>query len=153
MTFISCWFISPNEHETIISVWTKPGVNFTNILRAAFLLISLRQTCLNFNYKYRKAVCLTFIQKKLLVKCWWNWHLESISPTFYESNCANFLTPIKSLTFKSKHKKSFLSNFRTEKPRVKCWWNLLLLVSKKTKFSLSKLNIKPLWSSPNAQEH
>jgi len=37
---------------------TSSGVNFTNILRAAF--------------------------QKLLVKCWWNWHQVSISPTFYE---------------------------------------------------------------------
>jgi hypothetical protein len=30
---------------------------------------------------------------------------ESISPTFYERNCANFLSPIKSLTFTSSTKK------------------------------------------------
>jgi hypothetical protein len=30
---------------------------------------------------------------------------ESISPTFYECNCANFLAPIKSLTFTSSTKK------------------------------------------------
>jgi hypothetical protein len=30
---------------------------------------------------------------------------ESISPTFYERNCTNFLAPIKSLTFTSSTKK------------------------------------------------
>jgi hypothetical protein len=31
--------------------------------------------------------------------------MESISPTFYERNCADFLAPIKSLTFTSSTKK------------------------------------------------
>ena len=45
-------------------------VNFNNILRAAFLPISLRRKSLNLQCKYRKAALKSFVQKKLLVKCW-----------------------------------------------------------------------------------
>ncbi len=99
--------------------------------------------------------------------------LESISPTLYEHNCANFLAPVKNLTtfcarlFRTKvsrgaflclqwrlnflfaqeywrncankmlvkltplpqAQKRFMRNFRTKKPRVKCWWNWPLLSS------------------------
>jgi len=44
-------------------------VDFTNILRAAFLLIFFCQKITNTNCKYQKAVEITFVQK-LIEKCW-----------------------------------------------------------------------------------
>ena len=52
-----------------------PRVNFTNILRAAFAPISLYQKSTKLQCKCRKAALKPFVQKKLLVKCWWNWQL------------------------------------------------------------------------------
>ncbi len=33
------------------------------------------------------------VRKKQFTKCWWNWLLYSISPTFLSSFCANILLP------------------------------------------------------------
>ncbi len=40
-----------------------PGVNFTNILRAAFAPIFLRQKSTNFKSQYKKASRKTFVRK------------------------------------------------------------------------------------------
>ena len=48
-----------------------PGVNFTNIFRAAFPPISLCQKNTNLSHKYKKAAQKTFVQKaarKMVVK-------------------------------------------------------------------------------------
>ncbi len=42
---------------------------------------------------------------------WWNWPLESISPIFYERNCADFRAPIKSLTLTSSTKKALCETY------------------------------------------
>jgi hypothetical protein len=42
---------------------SKAGVNFTNILKAAFAPISLRQESTNLKCKYDKATQKTFVQK------------------------------------------------------------------------------------------
>ncbi len=44
---------------------------------------SLRKKITNPNCKHTKAAQKNF-SKKLLIKCWRNWHQVSISPTFYE---------------------------------------------------------------------
>jgi hypothetical protein len=101
--------------KTYLGHMQPPGVNFTNILWAAFVPKSFRQKITKPNCKHLKAVqrtlvwlsispifykqlfhtkvpcphfmCLQFgfiiflakgiLEKKLLIKCWWNWHLVS----------------------------------------------------------------------------
>jgi hypothetical protein len=41
----------------------RPGVNFTNILRAAFAPVFLRQKSKNLKSKYKKALCETVVRK------------------------------------------------------------------------------------------
>ncbi len=55
------------------------GLNFTSILRAAFLLISSRKKHLNLNRRYTRAVCLTFKTKTLLVRFWWQCNMAQLS--------------------------------------------------------------------------
>ena len=53
---------------------------FTNILQTAILPISFQQKIANTNCKYRKATHNTFVQKKELITCWWNWQIDYFSP-------------------------------------------------------------------------
>jgi len=53
-----------------------PSVNFTNLIRAAFALISFVQKITSPNFKQIKAALNTFLTKKLLIKCCWNCHLD-----------------------------------------------------------------------------
>jgi hypothetical protein len=114
----------------------SPGVNFTNILCAAFAPKSFRQKLTNPNCKHLKAVqrilvwlsispifykqlfhtkvlcgpfmCLQFgfvifgkriLAQKLLIKCWWNWHLDISSmynlPTNWRKNSESVWRKIK----------------------------------------------------------
>jgi hypothetical protein len=57
-----------------------PVVYLTNILRAALPPIFLRQKSIKPNFKYKKSCVYNFCTKK----CWWNWYLSSVSPTFWE---------------------------------------------------------------------
>ncbi len=84
----------------------RPGVNFTNILYAAFLYESFTHSFLCTYILGLYFFSARILAQKLHVECWWNWHLESISPTFYERNWANFLTPIKKFNVYFKHKKA-----------------------------------------------
>ncbi len=68
-----------------------PVVKFIYIFWAAFVSIFLPQySCLK-NYKAKlwleKSCAKHFSIKKASIKCWWNWHLTSISSTFF---CARF---------------------------------------------------------------
>jgi hypothetical protein len=47
--------------------------------------------------------------------------LVSISPTFKERICANFLAP-KKFNLKCKYKNALCVTFEQKRPRVKCWW-------------------------------
>ncbi len=88
-------------------------VNFTNILCAIFV-----PNCSKYYpWLLQKSCLIDFRQKKLLKKCWWNWHLWSISPTFYESTCAKKRSYLKCKYKKASHKT------KQKKPDVKCWWN------------------------------
>jgi len=62
----------------------------------------------NFTVHCRKDADIsnTFAQKKLLLKCWWNWHLLSISPTVYKE-----LLP-----------KNYKAYLKVEKSWIKCFW-------------------------------
>ncbi len=67
----------------------------------AFALIFLRQKSSNLTFcKYKKAAQQTFIQKKLHVKCWWNWHLVLLARTKLK------LLEGKKAVFVVKHKKT-----------------------------------------------
>jgi hypothetical protein len=60
-------------------VSVKPGVNFTYILRAAFVPLFLRQKSSNLNFEMQKKIwAKNFYTKKLTEKCWWNWSLCSL---------------------------------------------------------------------------
>ena len=54
---------------------SEAEVNFINILWAAYMPISFPPKILTQTVSTAKHFCT----KKLLVKCWWNWHLGSIS--------------------------------------------------------------------------
>jgi len=58
-----------------MSMKLTPVVNLTNILWAVSEPIFLQKKFTNQNCKHIKASKNTFKQKKLLVKCWWNWNL------------------------------------------------------------------------------
>ncbi len=64
----------------------RSAVNFTNILRAAFAPFSLRpKLSLNFS---TKQLHIRLSYKKLLKKCWWNWHpsnFDTDSPSGFNS--------------------------------------------------------------------
>jgi hypothetical protein len=49
---------------------SRKGVNFTNILRTAFTPNFLRQKKHKVVHQVQKAVSITFLQKKLFLKCW-----------------------------------------------------------------------------------
>jgi hypothetical protein len=53
-----------------LSKGKEQGVNFTNILRADFVLMFFCQKSAKLKCKYKKAVRETFAQKKLCAKCW-----------------------------------------------------------------------------------
>jgi len=57
-------------------------VNCTNILRAVFAPILLFQKITN--CKHMQSCAKHFRTYKVLVECQWNWHLLSISSTFYK---------------------------------------------------------------------
>ncbi len=52
-------------------------VNVTNILRAAFLPIFLSQESIKPNLIAKTVAYEAYALKKLHVKFWWNWHLET----------------------------------------------------------------------------
>ena len=54
----------------------KPRVSFINSLYAVFCQFRFAKES-----KYRNAAHNTFVRKKLLVKCWWNWCLPGIDAT------------------------------------------------------------------------
>jgi len=64
---------------------SSPEVNFINVKRA------------NFSYECHVSAAFSSYMyvdndvrmKNSYEKCWWNWHLQSISPTFASSFCAN----------------------------------------------------------------
>jgi hypothetical protein len=65
---------------------TKTAVNFTNILRAALAPIYFHKKITKANCKHMKTSKNTCVHKKLLVKCWWNWHLDGSG--FVSPDCA-----------------------------------------------------------------
>jgi len=94
-------------------------VNFINILRGRFCTKVLRADC--FVIYWRKNIGE---EKQGQVKWWWNWHLPSISSTFYERI---FCTTFWGQKFQSWNitRESCSKHFRTKKAGVKCWWNWL----------------------------
>ncbi len=54
---------------------SSPMVNITNILWAHLHQYSCANNSSNLKCKYQKARRKTLVLKKVLVKCWWNWHL------------------------------------------------------------------------------
>ena len=56
-------FLFPCSHQIVLNSLFWLGVNFTTILRAAFVPIYLRQKSTNLKCKYRKAAQKTFVQK------------------------------------------------------------------------------------------
>ncbi len=77
-----------------------PVVNFTNILRAEFAVIFLRQKSINLKYNYKKAVYKTFVEKpkrKILVKL----VKYAINPLCLYVRCSN--CQISTDTFKYLH--------------------------------------------------
>ncbi len=56
----------------------RPVVNFTNILRTAFVLILFWQKVAKVTVS-KKKLQKHFCAKKLLVKCCWNWHLNNFA--------------------------------------------------------------------------
>jgi len=68
--------------ELMDRVTHPPLVNFSNILRTAFWTIFWRQKISN--PKHNFVIFDDKISaKNAHIKCWWNWHLPSISSTFY----------------------------------------------------------------------
>ncbi len=67
----NCWSWKIKSSRVLI----HPGVNFTNILWAAFAAKSFCQKLPTQMYAQKSCV-KNFCTKKLLVKYWWNWHLE-----------------------------------------------------------------------------
>jgi len=55
-------------------VKSTPGVNFTNILKAAFAYKSIFEAFLYLQFGFVIFVGKRILAQKLLVKCWWNWH-------------------------------------------------------------------------------
>ncbi len=49
---------------------------------SAFATIFLHQKSSNLKCKYKKSLAQNFCTKKPRVKCWWNWHIESIHHHF-----------------------------------------------------------------------
>jgi hypothetical protein len=67
-------------HSTYVK---KPGVNFTNILRAAFLPIFLQQKSIKPNFKCKKSCKYYFCTIKAPIKFWWNLLFGLISRNFF----------------------------------------------------------------------
>ena len=63
---------------------SPPVVNFTNILLAAFEPISHRQKLQTQTTSAQKSSAKHFRMKKLIIKCWWNCHLENFFAVFAE---------------------------------------------------------------------
>jgi hypothetical protein len=73
--------ICVNRQHRIICIQPRPGVNFINILQAALRLPDPKST--KRTVKLLVFLCFWDLRvQKRLVKCWWNWHLGSKSPTF-----------------------------------------------------------------------
>ncbi len=62
---------------------STPTANFTNVLREALTHPDREST------KNTVKSSVSFFEKKLSVKCEWNWNLETISTTFYKQIFAN----------------------------------------------------------------
>ncbi len=72
--FYLIWFIEKTQSMAI----THPLVELfkiTNNLLAAFALIFFLKKNYNTKLKVEKSSAKHFHMKKLLVKCWWDWHL------------------------------------------------------------------------------
>ncbi len=111
------------------------GVNFTNILCAPFFVQNVsHEAFFVLTFKVWAFFGTLILAQKLLFKCWWNWHLWLISPTFYErqqvqTNCVNFtniLWATTSTNLKSKYKKAVSESFVWKSCAQKCWRNWLL---------------------------
>ena len=87
LTVYVCIFLSNWWKSCLVKRWWNwpLKVDFTNILRAAFAPISLRQKNTNLSRKYRKAAQKTFVRKSCLVKCWWNWLLKVDGKTVFST--------------------------------------------------------------------
>ncbi len=63
-------------------IFTKPGVNFTNILRDAFSYKSIVCSFSLFTVKLCNILAEEISSQKVLVKCGWNWLLENFGFNF-----------------------------------------------------------------------
>jgi len=54
-----------------------PRKMLPTFLQTAFLPIFFSTKNTNTSHKHRKAAQSNFLQKKLLLKCWWNWQLST----------------------------------------------------------------------------
>ncbi len=92
----------------------RPVVNFTSILRADFPAIFIGPKSIKPNFQYSKALLLTFVRKKLFIKCWWNDTSGQFRQHFINRFYANVLAPIKALILALKtcsfDKKKLLKN-------------------------------------------
>jgi len=61
----------------------SPGVNFNNFLCAGFFYESVIHNFMVLFSLFWHFYDESIFSKKLLVKCWWNWLLWSISSTYY----------------------------------------------------------------------
>jgi hypothetical protein len=83
--------------------------------RSSFCAYILSQKNYKAKLLVKKSQEKHFVQKAVQKNCWWNWHLLSISSTFYPRL---FRTKVFSLL-----RVWLWMNFCTKKARVKCWWN------------------------------
>jgi len=69
-------FLPQNENE--------PGVNFTNILRADFLYVSVLRSFSLITVWLCYIFAERILAQKLPVKCWWNWLQFAFCSTFFD---------------------------------------------------------------------
>jgi len=77
--------ITQKEVACILSVTF--GLNFTSFLLTAFTLADPK--CAKKDSQVVSVVWDLMVQK-LFIERWWNWHLVSISPTFYAQKCKKY---------------------------------------------------------------
>jgi len=75
---LKVWLCNFLARKTLMKLITD--LNFIIFCELTFLHILLWPK----NYEYPRTAYNIFIWKNLHIKCWWNWHLQSISPTFYK---------------------------------------------------------------------
>ncbi len=76
---------SLSSRLVIESTQIRPGVNFTNVLRASFAPTVLHMYSTNLKCKHTKS-CVHNLHVRMLklhLEHWWNWHQGSFLPTFY----------------------------------------------------------------------